>query len=65
MTKHAESNGFSHVFLRRESICKIQLYLTSGVLYCLSKRGLNRMVIVINDRESENSVSQKVRIGLE
>ncbi len=65
MTKHAESNGFSHVFLRIESIGKIQLYLTSGVLYCLSKRGLNRMVIVINDRESENSVSQKVRIGLE
>ena len=65
MTKHAESNGFSHVFLRRESIRKIQLYLTSGVLYCVSKRGLNRMVIVINDRESENSVSQKVPIGLE
>ena len=65
MTKHAESHGFSHVFLRRESIGKIQLYLTSGVLYCLSKRGLNRMVIVINDRESENSVSQKVSIGLE
>lgn len=65
MTKHAESNGFSHVFLRRKSIGKIQLYLTSGVLYCLSKRGLNRMVIVINDRESENSVSQKVPIGLE
>lgn len=65
MTKHAESNGFSHVFLRRESIGKIQLYLTSGVLYCVSKRGLNRMVIVINDRESENSVSQKVRISLE
>lgn len=65
MTKHAESNGFSHVFSRRESIGKIQLYLTSDVLYCVSKRGLNRMVIVINDRESENSVSQKVRIGLE
>lgn len=65
MTKHAESHGLSHVFLRRESVGKIQLYLTSDVLYCESKRRLNRMVIVINDRESENSVSQKVRIGLE
>lgn len=65
MTKHAESNGFSHVFLRRESVGKIQLYLTNGVLYYESKRRLNRMVIVINDRESENSVSQKVPIGLE
>lgn len=65
MTKHAESNGFSHVFLRRESVGKIQLYLTSGVLYYESKRRLNRMVIVINDHESENSVSQKVSIGLE
>lgn len=65
MTKHAESHGLSHVFLRRESVGKIQLYLTSDVLYCESKRRLNRMVIVINDRESENSVSQKVPIGLE
>lgn len=65
MTKHARRRCLPHVFLRRESIGKIQLYLTSGVLYCVSKRGLNRMVIVINDRESENTVSQKVRIGLE